>query len=253
MTSDRDPTPAAAVRALARTVDRAALSTRMAVGGMAAGGEPYVSLVLTACDMAGRPLMLLSDLADHTKNLKADPRAALLLDGTGGLADPLTGARASLLGRIDRVSEEPARTRLLARYVARHPSASLYAGFGDFALYRFEIERAHLVAGFGRIHWIEAADGLLYRQADGAEPLAEAEAEVVGHMNEDHSDAVALYANRLLGRPGAGWRLTGVDPEGADLRRGGETARLPFDKPVHDAEAARVELVRLVKRARASS
>ncbi|MEQ8605087.1 MAG: DUF2470 domain-containing protein [Marivibrio sp.] len=238
--------PAEAVRTLARTVDRAALSTQTADGG-----APYVSLVLTACDFAGRPVMLLSDLADHTKNLKADPRAALLLDGTAGLAEPLTGARASLLGRIERVADAAERARLQGRYVARHPSAALYAGFGDFALYRFEIERAHLVAGFGRIHWIEEADALLYPGSADAAGLSAAESDVVQHMNEDHSDAVALYANRLLGLPGAGWRLTGIDPEGADLRRGGETARLPFDKPVRDAEAARVELVRLVKRARA--
>ena len=88
--------------------------------------------------------------------------------------------------------------------------------------------------------------------ASSARALAEAETEIVAHMNADHTDAVQLYATKLLGRSGNGWALTGVDPEGADLKRGGEVARLPFDTIVRDAEGARAELVRLVKRARSA-
>ncbi|MBP5859087.1 DUF2470 domain-containing protein [Marivibrio halodurans] len=235
--------PAAMVRALLRGTDRAALATRLA-----ATGEPYASLVLLAVDHAARPLLLLSDLADHSRNLKAEPSASLLIDGTAGLAEPLTGARASLQGPIRPV---PAAERppLLDRFVARHPSAALYAGFGDFALYRMAPARAHLVAGFGRIHWVEAEAGLLF-DTRGMAALAEAEGDIVAHMNDDHLDAIALYANVLLDRPGAGWRMTGIDPEGCDLRRGGEIARLPFATPVHDAAAARAELVRLVRASR---
>ena len=111
------------------------------------------------------------------------------------------------------------------------------------------VERAHLVAGFGRIHWITAGD-LLFRLSD-TETLALREPDVVEHMNEDHADAVELYATVLLGQPGGGWKLTGIDPEGCDLRLEGRTARLDFDHPVADAEAARMELVRLVRKARA--
>lgn len=224
-----------------RRLTRAALATLEAEGG-----APYASLVMVAVDHDAAPLLLLSDLADHTRNLKADPRASLLFDGTVDRAVPLAGERASVQGRLERVRDD----RLLARYVARHPDAEAYASFGDFNLYRMAVERAHLVAGFGRIRWVPA-DLVLY-DAGGAEALAAAEPGIVGHMNEDHADAVQLYAGRLLGRGGGepGWRLTGVDPEGADLRRGGETARLPFDEAVRDAEGARVELVRLVKRAR---
>ncbi len=235
--------PGERVRALVRAADRASLATRLA-----GTGEPYASLTLLALDHAARPLLLLSDLAEHSRNLKADARASLLIDGTAGHDDPLTGARASLQGAIEPVDENE-RDPLLARFVARHPSAALYAGFGDFALYRMEPARAHLVAGFGKIDWVDAADGLTF-DTTGARALAEAEADIVQHMNDDHSDAVGLYANRLLARAGAGWRITGIDPEGADLRRGGETARLPFDRPVRDAEGARAELVKLVKRAR---
>jgi putative heme iron utilization protein len=95
------------------------------------------------------------------------------------------------------------------------------------------------------------AAALRHDVADAAELVA-AEAEIVAHMNADHADAVQLYATRLLGRSGDGWLMTGVDPEGADLRRGGEVARLDFDRRATTAEAARVELVRLVKRARAA-
>ena len=150
--------------------------------------------------------------------------------------------RVSLLGEAHRVDD----ARLLQRFVARHPSAGLYTGFGDFHLYRVAVERAHLVAGFGRIDWIEAADLL----PAGLGALAEVEADIVRHMNEDHRDAVQLYAHALLEREGEGWVMTGVDAEGADLRRGGAVARLDFAAPVQDAQEVRTELVRLVAEAR---
>ncbi|MBL8669211.1 MAG: DUF2470 domain-containing protein [Alphaproteobacteria bacterium] len=240
-----------------RGLDRAVLATALdakagaAPGtppGSEAGGWPYASLVLVALTHAAAPLLLISDLAEHTRNIKADPRVSLLFDGTAGLVDPLTGARVTLTGRARRLPEGHERDRAVARFTARHPSAAMYAGFKDFHLYAVDPERAHLVAGFGRIHWAERGDILLDVSEAGA--LAEAEADVVAHMNEDHADAIGLYATRLLGATAGDWRMTGVDPEGADLRAGGAVLRLPFDKRADDAEAARVELVRLVKRAR---
>lgn len=234
--------PGTLVRELMRRAGTAALATRLAGGD---GGDwPYASLVLATVDHDASPLMLLSDLADHTRNIKADPRVSLLFDGTGGREDPLTGARASVLGRAEVVDDARAKARL----VARHPSAEIYCDFADFKLYRISVVRAHLVAGFGRIHWIEASE-LLY-DASGAGALAAAEAEIVAHMNGDHAEALQLIARHLLAEDGEGWRMTGVDPEGADLRLGGRLARIAFDKPVADAEACRVELVRLTKRAR---
>jgi hypothetical protein len=230
-----EPPEAAAARHLVRSLDRASLATSME-------GWPYASLVIVAADHDASPLLLLSRLAQHTKNLEQEPRVSLLYDGTAGHEDPLTGARITVLGRAAG-DERPAAKE---RFVARHPSAAIYAGFGDFGLWRVQIERAHLVAGFGTIHWLEVDD--LLRTAEPA--LVEAEAEIVRHMNEDHAEAVELYATKLLGRTGGGWRLTGVDPEGADLRRGGEVARLDFSRPVRDAESARAELVRAVKEAR---
>lgn len=238
-----DQPPAALARQVMRAADRAYLGTIVRPEAPGAG-QPYTSLVLVALDHDASPLLLVSALADHTKNLLAAPAVSLLFDGTAGLAEPLTGPRVTVQGTARRTDD----AAHAARYVARHPGAAMYSGFKDFAFWRVEATRAHLVAGFGRIHWIDAG-ALVYDAREGT-PLRAAEAEIIAHMNDEHADAVQLYAAKLLGRTGGDWRLTGLDPEGADLRRGGEIARLPFDHPVRDAEMARAELVRLVKRAR---
>ncbi|WP_374446818.1 HugZ family protein, partial [Stella sp.] len=208
-----------------------------------AAGWPYASLVLVAADAAGRPLLLLSDLADHSRNIAADARVSLLFDGTVGLERPLAGQRLSLLGRAAVVGDGAAR----ARYLARHPDAAQYAGFADFRLYRVQPERAHLVAGFGRIRWL--AGDRLGPPVDPGE-VAAAEAGIVGHMNADHPDAIQLYA-RAAGSREVGWRMTGVDVEGCDLRLGAAVLRVDFAEPCTDAGAVRRELVRQVRAARA--
>lgn len=229
-------------RALARASDRGALATTMKDGGW-----PYASLVLIACDAAANPLVLISELAEHTRNIMSDKRVGLLIDGTAGRENPLTGARMTLMGSAVRTND-PAHLR---RYVARHPDAAGYAGFADFALYRLEVERVHMVAGFGAIHWIEKSDYLLDTAPVG--PLMDAEAEIISHMNEDHADAVQLYATKLMGLAGEGWVMTGIDGEGCDLRRGGRIARLAFDAPVRSPEEARTVLAALVGKARKSA
>ena len=225
-----------AARRLVRSRGHAALGTSLA-------GRPYVSLVATACEMDASPLLLLSDLAQHTKNLAADPSVSLLFEDVAGHPDPLAGPRLTLLGRAECSDD----VRDLARFTARHPSAASYAGFADFHLYRVEIERGHLVAGFGRINWIESGD-LRFLADAGA--LAAAEPDILEHMNRDHAEAIELYATRLIGRQGTGWRMTGIDPEGIDLRLDSETARLDFDAPVLDPAGARRALASLAQRAR---
>lgn len=232
--------PLALARNLVRSKDKAVLAV-LAREQVPEAGGPYASLVQVAFDHDGAPLLLISTLADHTKNLHADPRVSLLFDGTEGLAEPLTGPRVSLQG----VAAPTTDKRHEARYLARFPGAAMYAGFKDFAFWRVAPGRAHQVAGFGKISWFD-------RFASETHPaLAEAEAEIVAHMNQDHADAVALYA-KLAGETGGAWTMTGIDPEGADIRDHGRgrSARVRFDKIATDAETARVELVRLVKRAR---
>jgi len=237
---DQADSPGESARRVLRGTDRAALATAQ----RDESGWPYPSLVLTALDHDGTPLLLISRLADHTKNILADSRIGLLFDGTAGLAQPLAGARVSVLGRAVPTDEPRHRER----YLARHPDAAQYAAFGDFAFHKVEVERAHLVAGFGRIRWIDAAD-LLLPAVPG--DLAAREAELVRTMNDQESDAVQLFAGVLLGLPGdGGWAVTGIDPDGVDLRRGGMVGRLDFDHRVHDGEGAKAELIRLAVRAR---
>ncbi len=256
MAEPEQPRPGVTVRKLVREAGQASLASALARDG---SGRPYASLVLSACDHDGSPLLLLSDLAEHSKSLAAEPKAALMFDGTAGHDDPLTGPRASLLGELrpvsDTAGDAAGAARLLARFVARHPGAADYAGFADFRLYRMTVESAHLVAGFGRIHWLEGPE-VLFDTADcGA--IAEAEAEIVAHMNANHGAALEAIALRLLGLPkpdrrGA-WVMTGIDPEGVDLRAGGRLARAGFAAPLGDAAAARAALLALTRKARGLS
>src|SRR6187551_1902903 len=178
---------------------------------MPGSGDPYCSLVNVATAYDGSPLLLLSTLAVHTKNMLADPRASLMLDERKE-GDPLEGARVMLMGRVAATDEPAAR----ARYLARHHEAEQSAGFSDFAIYRMQIERAHLVAGFGRIVDLKGEDILTEVSRAGA--LIAAEADAVAHMNTDHPDALALYATKLLDAQPGPWRCTGCDPDGLDLR-----------------------------------
>jgi putative heme iron utilization protein len=156
----------------------------------------------------------------------------------------LLGAFAQF-GRDDR--QEP---RLRRRFLARHPKSELYAGFADFSFWRLKVVSAHLNAGFGRAADLKAAD--VITDVSGAENLIEAEAGAIAHMNEDHSEAIRLYATKLLGGEDGPWRLTGLDPEGLDLALGDATLRLPFPERVATAEQLRKVVVDLAAKARAT-
>lgn len=231
------------VRDLVRGRDRAALGTVLPAPGAGTPGWPYVSLVLVAIDHDLSPILLLSDLAEHSRAIAADSRVSLLFDGTAGLVQPLTGTRVSLLGRIAESHDD----RLKRRFLARHPDAALYAGFKDFHFYKVTPERVHLVAGFGKIRWMETAELLAVSPLP---ELAAGEKGIVDHMNEDHSDAIQLYAGKLLGLSGSDWIMTGIDAEGIDLRQAGQVARLPFETPLAAADDARTALISLVAKAR---
>jgi hypothetical protein len=232
--------PASICRNLIRQSATAALATIER-----GGGAPYASLVQVAAAHDASPLLLISDLADHTKNIAGDGRVSLLFDGTRGLDNPLTGARVSIQGSVAALGDTEPEQRLKRRYVARHPETAGYAGFADFRFYSMRPERFHLVAGFGRISWLDAAAVLLDAAQTGA--LEEAEDGILAHMNADHGDAIDRYAQRIVPDAPTGWRLTGIDPEGADLRREGAVLRLDFQVMVSDGKSARHELVRLAK------
>lgn len=240
------PDPATQCRQLLRRCTLAALAT----AERDPAGWPYASLAQVAVAHDGAPLLLLSDLADHTKNFARDDRVSLLFDDAHGLANPLTGARVTVQGRVEKLDGTDAAEGLRERYLARHPEAADYAAFADFNFYRVVPERLHLVAGFGKIHWLAAGDVLLDPSRTGT--LAEEERGILDHMNADHADAVDLYAEAAVAGAPSGWRMTGIDPEGLDLQRQGVHARLDFDAAVTDGTSARQALVRLVKEIRTS-
>ncbi|MSO92389.1 MAG: DUF2470 domain-containing protein [Rhodospirillales bacterium] len=241
--SDRDAT-AALARALVRRARSASLATLL-VEGSSGGPPPYASLVTVATDVDGRPAFLFSGLADHTKNLAADSRAAVLIEEASRRRNPQTGPRLTLTGTIGN-TDEP---RIRRRFLARHPDAALYAGFKDFGFYRMAVERGHFVGGFARARWL-GGDDLTIRDQALVEAVAAMEVGVLQHMNTDHPDALNLYANVLLKRGGSGWTAIGLDPEGLDLRRGSAFARLDFPAPIGDAAGCRETLVRLAESAR---
>ena len=232
--------PARASRRLVRTALKAALATLDR-----ATGHPYASLILLATEPAGTPVFLISRLALHTRNLEQDPRASILIDGTGGLGDPLTGGRLTVTG-VARPSASPTALR---RFLARHPSAEGYAGFADFSVYELEIARGHYIGGFGRI--VDLPPAALMTDIADAGALIEAEPDIVAHMNADHADAVALYATELAGCSAGPWRMAGLDPDGADLLHCTSAARIDFPERVCTPGQARSVLVSLVQQARA--
>jgi heme iron utilization protein len=202
-------------------------------------GHPFASLVNVATDFDGAPLILVSRLSTHTANLEADSRASLLL-AAAGKGDPLAHPRLTLTGSFARIArDDPAEPRLRRRFLARHPKAELYAGFADFSFWRLAALSAHL----------NAAD--LLTDISGADDLLEAEAGAVAHMNDDHSEAVRLYATKLAGAADGPWRATGIDPDGLDLALGDAVLRLPFAQRVTDAEGLRSLLVTLAAQASA--
>ncbi len=212
-------------------------------------GHPFASLVTVATDLDGSPVILTSRLSTHTANLEVDARASVLLAETGK-GDPLAHPRLTVLGAFTRIepdSDDDARVR--RRFLARHPKAELYAGFGDFAFWRMTVVSAHLNGGFARAADLPAADVLT--DLSGADELVAAEQGAVAHMNEDHSEATLLYATKLLGEAEGPWRISGIDPDGVDLIAGDRTARLPFRERVTGAGPMRMALVAFAKEARA--
>jgi putative heme iron utilization protein len=210
-------------------------------------GHPFASLVTVATDFDGAPLLLMSQLSVHTRNLDADARCSILLS-QGGKGDALAHPRLTVVGRAMKQVVEADRARVRARFLARHPKATLYADFGDFGFWRLEIEGGHLNGGFAKAADYEAGD--LVTSLAGAEALLAAEESAVTHMNEDHQEALALYATKLAGEPDGRWRATGLDPEGMDLASGDLTARLLFPQRITGPGDLRSVLVALADAAR---
>jgi putative heme iron utilization protein len=214
-----------------------------------ADGTPLATRTALVTDMDGAPVFLTSTLSAHTQALLADARCSVLV-GEPGKGDPLAHPRITVSGIARRVaSDDPARERLKRRYLARHPKAELYVDFADFSFWTLDVARASLNGGFGRAYAMTAADVLT--DLTGLQGLLDFEGGAVEHMNEDHADAVALYARAFCKAEDGPWRLSGLDPEGLDLVMGDSVTRLWFDAPLSDAAGMRPLLVQLAKDARA--
>lgn len=220
-------------RSIVRSADRAALGTLQRNGD----GHPLVTHVALATRSDGTPLLLLSGLSEHTRNVADDARVSLLAVASSKEEDPLAGPRVTLIGRLGRLDEGGDR----ARYLRRHPAASLYAGFQDFAMHVLAIERAHLVAGFGTARWLKA-DRLsvqpLFDEADAEEVLLD-------RMEREDRALLDGIAGAILGVADGEAVATGIDREGLDLRAGARTGRAPFEPPLAGAHEVPAALERL--------
>src|ERR1700685_4317062 len=199
MQPSADFNPSSLARSLLRRSRQGALATLMA-----GSGDPYCSLVNIASHPDGSPILLISRLALHTRNILGDSRVSLMLDErTQG--DPLEGSRIMLAGRAEEASGDEDAV-LHRRYLNAHPSAEVFVNFKDFSFFRIRPSAAHLVAGFGRI--VDLKPARFLTDIAGAAALLEAEQGAIEHMNADHRDAMNLYATKLLGAESADWCCT---------------------------------------------
>ena len=231
-------------RSLLRRSRQGALATLMA-----GSGDPYCSLVNIASHADGSPILLVSRLALHTRNILGDSRVSLMLDERAE-GDPLEGSRIMLAGRAEEASTDDLEI-LRRRYLNAHPSAETFVSFKDFSFFRIRPGGAHLVAGFGRI--VDLKPEQFLTDISDAAALLEAEQGAIDQMNADHRDAMNLYATKLLGAGPADWRCTGCDPDGIDMQAGTTMLRLDFPRRIATPAALRQMLKEFAHQARAAA
>jgi heme iron utilization protein len=242
-----EPSHAERVRTLVSQVAVATLSTV----SRKHAGFPFGSLMPYALDAQGRAIFLISNMAMHTQNLKADPRASLFVaQGTEG-GDPLGAARATLIGQVMPVPEaELAAVREI--YLAAHENSRYWVDFADFGFFRLEPMDIYYVGGFGVMGWVEARE----YGAASPDPLAGAAAGIMAHMNADHVEAMILLARTLAGYDATEAAMTSVDRLGFSVRlktaEGMKGARINFLREVGSAQETREVLVEMVRQARAA-
>jgi putative heme iron utilization protein len=236
-TAGPTPTPIQDARALLRAARAGTLAT-------SGDGQPFASLVTPAAAPDASVLLLLSGLSEHTRHLRDEPRCAVMVAGMPTEANPQTAPRLTITG-LAAPEPDPA---LKARWVALHPYAAFYAGFGDFQLWRVVPKAGLYIGGFASATRLRQAD--LAWDPDAVAAVAASEPSVLTHCNDDHADALDLIA-AAHGANGAGWRMVACDVDGCDLAREDLVLRIPWSAPVANAGGIRTELVRLTTMARA--
>lgn len=236
-TPDASSTPTSTPVPDARALLRAARAGTLATSG---DGQPFASLVTPAAAPDGSVLLLLSGLSEHTRHLRDEPRCAVMVAGAPVEVNPQTAPRLTVTG-LAAPEPDPA---LKARWVALHPYAAFYAGFGDFQLWRVVPKAGQYIGGFASATRLRQAD--LAWDPAAVQAVADAEQGVLTHCNEDHADALDRIA-AAYGADGAGWRMVACDVDGCDLARDDAVLRVAWSAPVANAGGIRTELVRLTK------
>jgi len=203
-------------------------------------GYPFGSIVPFVLDSSCRPVILVSALAEHTKNLGADPRTSLIVHDY--VDDVQAGARLTLVGKALPVGDD-ATAR--SRYLRSFPAARDLFRLGDFALWAIEPAQLLFIRGFGRIDWISVES---FRPLQSR--IGEVEDDILAHMNADHSDALVAYCRHFHGLQPHAAEMVGIDCDGFNVRADGKLLRFDFDRPVTDAAEARAALVALARAAR---
>jgi heme iron utilization protein len=241
-------TAAEEARTLVAATNVAALAT------LTGDGDPWASLVTYGPLADGAPVLCLSHLAEHGRNLAGDPRASLVITQPDPPSDPLAAARVTLAGRAERPADGAAVEAARAAHLAAVPAASLYIGFSDFSLWVLRVDRVRWVGGYGRM---DSATAGAYAHA-APDPVAGRAAPAIAHLNADHADALLLIARTLGGYPDAtSVSCSRLDRRGIDLElespRGRAPARVAFPDELTDSSQLRAATVELTRRARALS
>ena len=240
------PAPSHAERA--RTLAAGHSLGSLASIGLEPAGYPYASFITFAW-LDGEPLFLISRIAEHTRNVTADPRASLLIHDSNS-ADPLANGRVTLIGRCTKLPRGDGRAR--EAFIAVHPNSAYYVDFEDFDFYRLTVEAVRYIGGYGRMSWVDAA---AFRVAT-ADPIASSAGRILEHMNADHAGALRSYARAFTRATDAEKAtMTAIDRHGFEMTvttpGGVGPARLAFSEPLVSAEDARIKLVALVRAAEA--
>src|ERR1700760_126164 len=212
-----EPSPSFEARKLLRAAHAGTLASVLE-------GQPFASLVTPACAADLSLLLLLSDLSEHTRHLRAEPRCSVLVAGDREGANSQTAPRITVTGLAERLVEP----ELKARYLAVHPYAAMYADFGDFALWRIRPLGGLYVGGFARAVRLRATD--LAPDPTAVAAIEAAAGDIITHCNADHPDALA----DIVGQPGA-WRMVAVDVDGCDVAQDERVTRIHWSAPVEDA------------------
>jgi putative heme iron utilization protein len=210
-------------------------------------GYPFGSLMPYTIDGTGRPIFLISNMAMHTQNIQADPRASLFV-GQAADGDPLGTARATFIGDVLPIPEDEAGDAR-QRYLSRYENSRSWVDFKDFGFYRLEPLDIYYVGGFGVMGWVTAED----YQSARVDPLADAAPRILGHLNSDHVPAMILLARVHAGLDATEATMTAVDRLGFHLRLktadGMKGTRINFLREVQNSDEAREVLVEMVRAA----